>query len=400
MLSDGAARTAGEWVTFNASGYSARSNGQLDGMRQPIDRGGQYASKDFYDQPYQRRILWGAIGGGAGSGLTLPREITWHPILQQLIFTPIVELSKLRTPASPLYADLALPPLRPNTVRPLVPDSTAFMTFNTSSFELIASFAPPACPTRFGVSIPTGEPGPPRRAQHPRGIMVDWMPDVTTMGVGVGAVGPEVYSRWMADTELPRFGGSIPPAPYDTPLNATNVTWPATANFSKRGTAIVCQAGCDADADCKSWSYYPQQAGVARCVRYGGFPPPTPRPGSNMTCGVKNPTTAPHYADPETTGELQVLRNLDKAIEMRIFSDGEVLEIYWQGGRVAMTTKGIDWGAGVVAGDQVSLFNLRGACPVQVLNVTVWRMGSIWQSKSEVLKRRDELHGQRKIKVD
>lgn len=119
-----------------------------------------------------------------------------------------------------------------------------------------------------------------------------------------------------------------------------------------------------------------------------------------MTCGVKNPTTAPHYADPETTGELQVLRNLDKAIEMRIFSDGEVLEIYWQGGRVAMTTKGIDWGAGVVGGDQVSLFNLRGACPVQVLNVTVWRMGSIWQSKSEVLKRRDELHGQRKIKVD
>ena len=35
---------------------------------------------------------------------------------------------------------------------------------------------------------------------------------------------------------------------------------------------------------------------------------PSLRPGSNMTSEVKNPTTAPRYADAETTGELQVLR--------------------------------------------------------------------------------------------
>ena len=64
------------------------------------------ASKDFYDPVKQRRINWGwakiAYGPWGGSNTwdssahTLPREVTWNPELQQLVFAPVEEQALLR----------------------------------------------------------------------------------------------------------------------------------------------------------------------------------------------------------------------------------------------------------------------------------------------------------------
>lgn len=71
-----------------------------------IDQGAFYASKDFYDPVEQRRINWGWAKIAYGewntgnpwdsSAHTLPREMTWHAELQQLVFSPLPEQTQLR----------------------------------------------------------------------------------------------------------------------------------------------------------------------------------------------------------------------------------------------------------------------------------------------------------------
>jgi len=63
-----------------------------------IDMGRFYASKDFYDPVKDRRINYGwAQTAGPTNVQTMPREITWHPELQQLVYSPVEEQDTLRT---------------------------------------------------------------------------------------------------------------------------------------------------------------------------------------------------------------------------------------------------------------------------------------------------------------
>jgi len=76
---------------------AAKELGMFTGstILQKCDTGSFYASKDFYDPVKDRRILWG--WATIPSGLqTLPREITWNPELQQLVFSPLEEQDQLR----------------------------------------------------------------------------------------------------------------------------------------------------------------------------------------------------------------------------------------------------------------------------------------------------------------
>lgn len=62
-----------------------------------IDMGQFYASKDFYDPVKDRRINYGwATTAGPTNVQTMPREITWHPELQQLVHSPVEEQDSLR----------------------------------------------------------------------------------------------------------------------------------------------------------------------------------------------------------------------------------------------------------------------------------------------------------------
>merc|ERR1712186_95263 len=56
-----------------------------------------YASKDFYDPVKDRRINYGwAQTAGPTQVQSMPREITWHPELQQLVYSPLEEQDTLR----------------------------------------------------------------------------------------------------------------------------------------------------------------------------------------------------------------------------------------------------------------------------------------------------------------
>ena len=63
-----------------------------------IDAGALYAAKDMVDPVKGRRIYWGWTAYvSPGQGLmSLPRELTWHPELQQLVHSSLPEMDKLR----------------------------------------------------------------------------------------------------------------------------------------------------------------------------------------------------------------------------------------------------------------------------------------------------------------
>ena len=64
-----------------------------------LDAGAVYASKDFYDPVHKRRIMWGWAHEGTTpvtNAQTLPRVVSWHPVLGHLVFAPLPELSALR----------------------------------------------------------------------------------------------------------------------------------------------------------------------------------------------------------------------------------------------------------------------------------------------------------------
>ena len=57
------------------------------------------AAHDFWDAKNGRRVLFLWIQGGRGA-MTLPRVITYHPELDQLVTPPLPELASLRLAAA------------------------------------------------------------------------------------------------------------------------------------------------------------------------------------------------------------------------------------------------------------------------------------------------------------
>jgi len=124
-----------------------RSNGNwtalLDEVK--IDAGNFYASKDFYDPVKGRRINWGWATVPPASTQTLPREVTWHPELQQLVYSPVEEQASLR---EGVIGTLQSKPLTANVSTSL---NLPRQTGNQS--EIQVSFALPASAVRLGVNV-------------------------------------------------------------------------------------------------------------------------------------------------------------------------------------------------------------------------------------------------------
>merc|ERR1711865_285657 len=73
------------------------------------DRGQTHASKDFWDPVKERRILW--IWGTVPSGIqAIPREMTYHAGLKQIVYSPVEEMIQLRTGQSAKLETMALKP--------------------------------------------------------------------------------------------------------------------------------------------------------------------------------------------------------------------------------------------------------------------------------------------------
>jgi len=88
----------GDWMqvgTYVENG--PKQNGEWTAEKEvKIDMGHFYASKDFWDPVKKRRINYGWATVPPQSTQTLPREVTWNPELQQLVYSPVEEQKELR----------------------------------------------------------------------------------------------------------------------------------------------------------------------------------------------------------------------------------------------------------------------------------------------------------------
>ena len=80
------------------------------------DRGKTHASKDFFDPVKQRRILW--IWGTVPSGIqAIPRTMTYHPGIKQIVYSPAEEISMLRDRQISTLTAASLKPLTALPIR-------------------------------------------------------------------------------------------------------------------------------------------------------------------------------------------------------------------------------------------------------------------------------------------
>lgn len=111
------------------------------------------ASKDFFDPVKGRRILWGWAQVPPASTQTLPREVTWHPQLNQLVFSPLAEQSHLRE--IPALAEMATVSVPAGVHKSL--GTWADSRGNQS--EVTATFPIPARNATFGIGLMTNGSG-------------------------------------------------------------------------------------------------------------------------------------------------------------------------------------------------------------------------------------------------
>ena len=371
---DGAPGVVGKWTALtNESEMDQGVCGPLCGYFK--------SAKDFYDEVKGRRIFW----GWAASAKALPRSVTYHPQLKQLVWSPVEELVQLHTGVRPLaHTILTVTPGAPHTVLPdVIPSAEAGASGAIADVNV--SFRVPRSAATLAVEVLGGAlvafvnfvPPPPRTRVY--GV---------TVGVGPGSRLPTPSSgdnatanvtRMMRDTDLGGADFSITHHP---------------ASYNATG----CQALCDSQAKCKAWVWAVRghPAGSGDCCLKEAVPCPVhkpPVPGETVTSGAKaagvqrccecsrEHCDCPHGMrgvrrrrppPPITlsTDTLQLLPS-DESIDIRVFTDRGLVEVYFMDGRSVFTT--------VVpqpaASGAVSLVAEGSAATA---TATVWAMGSVW----------------------
>eukprot|EP01050_Picozoa_sp_SAG11_P005209 SAG11_NODE_358_length_10235_cov_5.689917_7_plen_109_part_00 len=100
---------------------------------------------------------------------------------------------------------------------------------------------------------------------------------------------------------------------------------------------------------------------------------------------MRSPAAPSHSGSPADGGgsgggaivDTLQLTSEDEEIDVRVFFDGHITEIFFMGGRVAMTV-----GIKATESSGFTIF-AEGAEAVEVSGVEAWHMGSIWVPKSE-----------------
>jgi sucrose-6-phosphate hydrolase SacC (GH32 family) len=153
---------------YEEGGVKANST-WLGEQPQVIDHGGNYAtSKDFFDVKTGRRILWGNVGAPPNGALSLPRELTWHPELQQLLFTPLAEQTKLRSTVLGKHGSFMVD----GTKMTELYDTQKHGLSAGLQSEVEVTFALPASNSLFGVVVFGGNSsGTPSMARTNKGLL-------------------------------------------------------------------------------------------------------------------------------------------------------------------------------------------------------------------------------------
>merc|ERR1740121_2701544 len=113
-----------------------------------IDVGQLYASKDFWDPVKKRRINWGWARVPPQSTQTLPREVTWNPELQQLVYSPVEEQDKLRGSVIGTLRSQKLPAHKALSLQ--LPKQAG------NQSEVLVSFQRPSTAARLSVQVMAG----------------------------------------------------------------------------------------------------------------------------------------------------------------------------------------------------------------------------------------------------
>jgi len=317
-----------------------------------IDKGKFYASKDFYDPVKKRRINWGWAQVPPASAMTLPREITWNPELQQLVHSPVEEQDKLRGDA--------LASIKTTQVKANQPMSLGdFPAHVGNQSEVEVSFAIPSKAGTFGVAVMAND----GKLNSGMYFYVQYIPppnktSVYSLQVGAEALpaGAKVYQKEMPNYNL-----------RGNDYNVTNVDY---TDFK------VCEAQCAKDSKCTSYTYVIRGPKHAACCLKTGYPDASV--ASHMTSGVKNPAD-PHWPKgPAGTTDTLLMSPNDTTITIRVYNDITFSEGFWQNGRVAMTI--------VKQATTASLMAVGSDTDITLNYAEAYRVNSIWVSPEEVLR--------------
>ena len=126
-----------------------------------------------------------------------------------------------------------------------------------------------------------------------------------------------------------------------------------------------------------------------------GAASPAAAPGSAANASgvvVRIDFDAPSFSANASIGGLRRTLPLlagDSVVDVRVFVDRSILEVYVMGGRLAFTVPAGGPASAREAG--MTLFAEGGSEAIVARNVSAWRVDSIWTTPEAVLRRRDEL---------
>eukprot|EP00760_Papus_ankaliazontas_P009344 PhM_4_TR14035/c0_g1_i1/m.98143/K01193/INV, sacA; beta-fructofuranosidase len=345
--SDGEPGSSGVWTPIGGEHNLDQSVvGQLPGGFS------YYASKGFHDPVKDRTVYWGWANIGDIWTQSLPREVTYDPRFQFLVFSPVEELDQLRA-AALVPKTTTAPPLRSGETRWM--GNFAGNAGNQS--EVSVTFTLPTAPSVFGVEVLVGELS------------------------GVPGVNSSVPVLFTYDSSNHSLAVSIvrDHTPMYTSVQKADIPGSDYAN-STHSSPEQCRAACEADVSkpCRAWTFV---SSSSTCFfkdwRIDSF-----APNDDCTSGYASGQRTPMVPVPLLASE--------KEVEVRVYVDNTVVEVYVQGGRLALT-RGAMYGQALsspTAGG-VNLVS-RGGGDVSVSSVEMWSMESIWVTPEEVLKRRKQ----------
>lgn len=326
-----------------------------------------YASKSFedpvgYSNSGPRRIYYGWALVPPASSQTLARVTTYNPTLQQLIFNPLPELSKLRE----------MPPLYSSSLVTLSSNSTYWLNGNWSNSqgnqsEVGLQFTLPSSTSSspvvyFGINVLVGTNSNDPSTNTSMTIAFTFDPQAFTANVTIGSTSslPDNSSYYMVGIDLP--GGDY---------NVTNV------NYTD---PHICQAVCTADPHCFAYTYVVRPPLYASCCLKGTVPSPNPNP--TCTSGAK-----PGHPIPGSAPVPVPLLPGDTDIDVRIFIDNTFLEIFIMEGRIAYTIPIDNNRINTTGTTGMSLFanTFQSNVSITVTDINVWHMDTIWVNSEEIL---------------
>ena len=318
----------------------------------------------------------------ANGAQALPRHVTWHPELSQLVFSPLVEQESLRV-HPPLVANTKLA-TRLNGM----PTSLGQLGAKAAQAEVIALFPVPKFATEFGVVISASWEAFVAFIPNPN-LQPDTAAASTAWKVIAGLRSPSHHNR-SNGTQLGRYMPNTDLMGGDYNKNAT------TGRHYPPGTdPTVCQTECDKAAECVAWTYVirGQPEGSGDCCLKKRAPTGhesalnlCPRLNArDCTSGVKTPTRQPATCSNGggsnghdiTYSQALALLPTDSELEIRVFTDNSICEVFMMGGRVALTAP--------LVPESIEFGVFARSPTAMEVTVEAWSVDEIWVTPQEVI---------------